>query len=367
MWSVVVAATYPRVDGFPMRGGAKLGKRWTAVRHLVKRFPHPGRLRRLDRGLKPPVLVWLPAASSLRPPTTVHTLRAPSDWGVFGPRRVALKMRSAVRLAIRAQRHDQVILVTAGIELFAVAALVRRPGVTAVDWLIPSSTKLDGSWLLKHVAFYAIRKSDISTLQQRFGVSDVRFIYFPAPPVSGPSSDGDYVYSAGWAHRDWPTLMAALRETGVKAIISSAHAKPESSNVHVLGQLSPAEGRKYLRSARTVVLPLYDTTLPSGPLVLLDAMAHAKPIIVTDVGGSRDYVQDGHDALLVQPGNVDDLVEALGLLWHDHELRRRLGDAAATRARRLTADRFWAELLSEPYVRSHGTRSKHAAGQSRGR
>ena len=195
-------------------------------------------------------------------------------------------IRSALKLMWAARAYDRVVLVTGGVELFVLAAILpRKKTLVAADWLMPTSTLLDHSRLLRRVRFVVVRRSDIETLADRFGVSDAHFVPFPVPEPSGQVSEGDYVYSGGWAHRDWPTLLAALGETGLPAVISAGQPLVGSPNVTVVSQLSPKEGRERMGGARVVAMTHVDTSLPSGPTVLLDAMAAGKAIVVTDVGG----------------------------------------------------------------------------------
>ena len=255
-------------------------------------------------------------------------------------------VRSALDLLRAARGYDRVVLVTGGVELFVLAALLpRSKTLVAADWLMPASTMLDRSRLLRRVRFVVVRRSDITTLADRFGVSDARFVPFPAPEPSGQTSEHEYVYSGGWAHRDWPTLLAALEETGLPAVISTGQRLVAPPNVSVVDQLSPEEGRERMRSSRLVALAFSETTLPSGPTVLLDAMIEGKAVVVTDVGGTRDYADDDQEALLVPPGNVDVLAQALSRLWEDSSLRLRLGAAARERAAAMTSERFWDEVL----------------------
>ena len=62
-------------------------------------------------------------------------------------------------------------------------------------------------------------------------------------------------------------------------------------------------------------------------------MAHGRPVVATAVGGHLDLVEDGETGLLVPPGDIIALREALERLLGDPELRRRLGAAARERAR----------------------------------
>ena len=266
-------------------------------------------------------LVSLGPGSRLSPPDTVDVQRRESTLALGRWKTRVAYVRSALGLLRAARGHDRVVLVTGGVELFVLAALLpRSKALVAADWLMPASTKLDRSRLLRRVRFVVIRRSDLATLANRFGVTDARFVPFPAPEPSGPTSEHEYVYSGGWAHRDWPTLLAALEQTGLPAVISTGQRLVAPPNVSLVDQLSPAEGREQMRSSRIVALAFSETTLPSGPTVLLDAMVDGKAVVVTDVGGTRDYADNDHEALLVPPGDVSAFVHALSRLWEDSSL-----------------------------------------------
>jgi glycosyltransferase involved in cell wall biosynthesis len=237
-------------------------------------------------------------------------------------------------------------------DLFVVCLLLRRTEIVAADWLIPRSKRLDRTRILRRVdRFMVIRRADTPTLSHRFGIDPGRceFVFFPAPEATERSELGDsgYFYSAGWAHRDWPTLISALELTGRPAVISCGQQLDAPATVTVLEQLSPDEGRNYLRRARCMVLPLVDTELPSGPLVLLDAMAHGKPVIVSSVGGAVDYVTHGISALMVQAGDVSELVDAIDRIDSDPALRNSLSIGAIAQAAEYTAGRFWQSVLRQ--------------------
>jgi glycosyltransferase involved in cell wall biosynthesis len=60
------------------------------------------------------------------------------------------------------------------------------------------------------------------------------------------------------------------------------------------------------------------------PRVLYEAMAFATPIVATDVGGVRPALDGGRAGLLVPPGDLDALVDAVRRLTSDVELRTAL-------------------------------------------
>jgi glycosyltransferase involved in cell wall biosynthesis len=74
------------------------------------------------------------------------------------------------------------------------------------------------------------------------------------------------------------------------------------------------------------------TSLWEGlPIVVLEAMASAKPIVVTDTGGVGEVINDGKAGFVVPPGDTKKMVEKLALLLHDGDLRRRMGQYARDR------------------------------------
>jgi glycosyltransferase involved in cell wall biosynthesis len=63
------------------------------------------------------------------------------------------------------------------------------------------------------------------------------------------------------------------------------------------------------------------------PKSLLEAAAMGRPIVATDVPGTRTIARDGINALLVPPGDEAALADALATLANDPELRRRFAAA----------------------------------------
>ncbi|WP_175304316.1 glycosyltransferase [Candidatus Nitrospira nitrificans] len=67
------------------------------------------------------------------------------------------------------------------------------------------------------------------------------------------------------------------------------------------------------------------------PMVLLEAMAMAVPIIASRVGGIPEILDDEQGALLVQARDVDVLADAIETMANDEVLRNRLRKAARAR------------------------------------
>jgi len=104
--------------------------------------------------------------------------------------------------------------------------------------------------------------------------------------------------------------------------------------IHFTGWLSQADCAARLGGADVLVLP---SLLECGGAVVLEAMALAKPVIVTAWGGPLDYLDAGC-GVLVEPRSQDAIVDgfaaAMVELARSPSLRRRLGAAGLERVRR---------------------------------
>ena len=67
-------------------------------------------------------------------------------------------------------------------------------------------------------------------------------------------------------------------------------------------------------------------------LVPLEAMAMAKPVVATRVGGTPEAIEDGVTGLLIPPKNPDALTKVIIKLLKNKELARKMGEAGRKRA-----------------------------------
>jgi glycosyltransferase involved in cell wall biosynthesis len=89
------------------------------------------------------------------------------------------------------------------------------------------------------------------------------------------------------------------------------------------------------------------STIEGLPLVVLEAMAHAKPVVATAVGGTPELVVDGETGVLVPPGDVGALADALDGLLRDPRRAHRMGRAGLARVRaEFDAETLTARVLS---------------------
>lgn len=126
--------------------------------------------------------------------------------------------------------------------------------------------------------------------------------------------------------------------------------------VEVRGPVSDAEKVDLLRRSAVLVTPSHTE---GHPLVVLEALSTATPVITTAVGGLPETVEDDHEGYLVPLGDVETLSDRIGQVVSDPSLRRRLSANARSRYERsFTLDHF-AERLGDVWARllSNGMRS----------
>ena len=93
-----------------------------------------------------------------------------------------------------------------------------------------------------------------------------------------------------------------------EALLDQARALDLSEAVEFAGYLSQTEVAALLAYADCLVLPSFAEGVP---VVLMEAMAARLPVIATRVGGVSELVEDGVSGLLVPPGDVASLTQAI--------------------------------------------------------
>jgi len=116
----------------------------------------------------------------------------------------------------------------------------------------------------------------------------------------------------------------------------------EISEVEILGSKGHDEALALLAGADVLICCSRDEAMP---IVILEAMSLGKAVITTDVGGIREWLRDGLNALVVPPENAAALATAIERCIRDPELVRTLGVAAKrTFDCQFTLDRYGAEF-----------------------
>lgn len=175
------------------------------------------------------------------------------------------------------------------------------------------------------------------------------------------------ICSVGSEARDYRTLVEAVRGLDVRTEIAvggivfrtgdiTADLSPAlqplvagdlPENVHVRQQLDHQELRSMYARSKFVVVPTEDMEFDAGVTVIAEAMAMGKAVIATRSRGQLDLVREGETGLLVPPGDVQAMRQAIQQLLDDSAATERMGRAArATAEAQLTLDGWAAQVAA---------------------
>ncbi len=114
-----------------------------------------------------------------------------------------------------------------------------------------------------------------------------------------------------------------------------------TAHATVYSWLDPIQRDRLLGEADVFVLPSYNEGLPMS---MLEAMAWELPVIMTPVGGIPEVITHERNGLLVQPGNHQELTDAMHRLIQDQPLRMTLAKAGRNTVRSLDVDSYMQAL-----------------------
>lgn len=98
----------------------------------------------------------------------------------------------------------------------------------------------------------------------------------------------------------------------------------------------------YYNYCDVFVLPSISQSEAFG-LVLLEAMACAKPVVATDLPGVRGVFENNCQGLIVKPGDVNDLAEKLKIILINNNLAKQMGQAG----RKLVEEKYTWEKVAK--------------------
>jgi glycosyltransferase involved in cell wall biosynthesis len=162
-----------------------------------------------------------------------------------------------------------------------------------------------------------------------FNWVDTEFFRPTHPHASGRAS----VFACGLENRDYRSLLSAaaqapdVRFTIAASGFNGAGELPaiSPSNVTILRRRIPfTELRAAYSEAQIVVVPLNAVPYAAGVTGLLEAMAMARPVVVTASPGIQEYLQAPRGAM-VRPGDAGALGKAIRQLIERPDLCREIG------------------------------------------
>ena len=184
--------------------------------------------------------------------------------------------------------------------------------------------------LVRRAAVVVCASSALAEDARALGADDVRVIPSGVriPEAVGEPDDPPHVLYVG----------RLSEEKGVRELAEAARGLPlvvvgdgplRGLLPQAAGFVPPSEVSLYYDRAAVVVVP---SRREGYGVAAREAMAHGRPVVATAVGGLLDAVEDGVTGVLVPPGDVVALREAIRVLLEDGPRRASLGRAARLRA-----------------------------------
>lgn len=143
--------------------------------------------------------------------------------------------------------------------------------------------------------------------------------------------DEGYWFSTGKSNRDYDFLINTIANTEHQLIIACDElTQSKAPNIKILHNCFGTKMLETMSQAHGVIIALDNEHISSGQLVMLQAMALGKPIIITRSQAVADYVQDGVDALVIDK-TKHALLQAIERLNNDIELYNSISAASKKR------------------------------------
>jgi glycosyltransferase involved in cell wall biosynthesis len=197
--------------------------------------------------------------------------------------------------------------------------------------------------------FFCTSTEEEKIYSQRFGISRNRIVFLPlmAPQSNFEEPDRprkDYIFSYGNSDRDFDVLIQAVARMNITTYILSQKYQshiPIPTHVSIIrDRVSEKELNDWITSSRIVVLPLNDYRIAAGQLSMLEVMALARPLIITENMATSEYAVHHQSALFFEAGNDKELADHIRYLWNHREAAEQIGRQARQAALELNDRRM---------------------------
>lgn len=380
----VLDHSLPDVDGYSVRSAHVL--------HIQR-----------DDGLTPIVLTSPRQAVASQ---AVESIEAVPHYRTLGPRRSLLDARTLYRRLEEVVRHERPCLIHAhspslwAVAAWAVARRQRLPfvyemrslwedaavdnGTTQPESLRYRLTRALETWVLRRAGAVTTICQGLAQAIAERGVPATKVFVAPngvdaarfAPRPADPELAARLRLPSAAPTIGFLGSMIALEgvESLIEALPSILHRVPDAhlvlvgdgprldalramqqrvaqpQRVRIVGAVPPSEVPRYYSLLDVVVFPRQATRLTEmvTPLKPLEAMAMGKAVLIANVGGLRELVDDSV-GLRFRPGDVEHLTQQCVALLGDPVRRATLGHAAR---RRVLETRSW-KLLAPLYRKAY--------------
>jgi glycosyltransferase involved in cell wall biosynthesis len=164
------------------------------------------------------------------------------------------------------------------------------------------------------------------------------FVFLPADgkfDFKKSESNEEYIYCAGGNRRDFASVIKAVKKLKINLKIRTFSEKtldydgeiPSNCQINI-GSISLQDFLREANNAKLVLVSLEESWKPHGHTTIAQAKRLGKAVISTKRSSVDDYISDGIDGYLVEPGDARAYENCINLLINDDELRKKIEKAA---------------------------------------
>jgi len=296
---------------------------------------------------------------------------------VLWPALLLFSIKSSFKSLFSASGRPHAVFVSTHIEAFVYGVLKstlikRQPLVILLGFIYTQRKNRIHIYARKvyfNVLFSLIDKivchsaGEVASYQSLFAAAKDKFVFVPyglhidgyeqyASAASGSGNVGTgFALSAGRSGRDYYTLCQAFNDLNMPLHIICDYDKPllscmPGNNIVVFRECHDDCYVQQLKQADMMIVPLAVNDISAGQMVLIQAMAYAKPIIVTRSASIENYLIDGVNSILVPPQNASAISQAVKFLIDNPQIAYQLArNAYQTYLQQFSMEAFIAKLL----------------------
>jgi len=175
----------------------------------------------------------------------------------------------------------------------------------------------------------------------------------PSEPRCQASGDAFCVVGRLSREKGVGLALEAARRAGVRVVVAGdgpvgAQLRGDYPEVEFVGSIDRLAVLSLMERSKALCVP--SIWFENASMSVLEAMAAGTPVVASDIGGIPEQITHDLDGLLVRPGDVDALADAMRRLSRDSGLAGRLGTAA----QRTVEARFAPAQHLDGLLRSYG-------------
>lgn len=169
-------------------------------------------------------------------------------------------------------------------------------------------------------------KPEIALYSEAFRLSADHFIYVPYGEWNKnkqflETGDEGYLFSGGYANRDFVTLAKLFQDKPWKLVIAASRENTDfvkyveetkvSDNIRIYWDIPADRFNEFLRKAHAVIMIMKHNTGASGQIVVLTALEYKKLVIASYTDVIDEYIKDEETGIILRDKSTDSLTAVM--------------------------------------------------------